>query len=147
MSGVVQALGEAIEERRPTLERALIEVARMGPALLEAHLGPAVSEIGEDDRDQLVRLLAGLIGERQHEACWFDDLAIDPAPLTFHAVVMHRRLPPAAWADVHRDAVDRDVGFAAAEPVGEPLGLGPLAPQALAWRLEHATELQPALSR
>ena len=43
-------------------------LGRQLPALLEEHLGPPVAEIGEHDRDQLVDVVAGLVGRREDEA-------------------------------------------------------------------------------
>src|SRR6476646_8360725 len=50
------------------------------PGLLEAHLGPAVAEVDEDYGHDLPRILAGLIGDGEHEPLRRDHLAVFALP-------------------------------------------------------------------
>ena len=64
---VGQPLVEPREEGAPALLRAFVLVRALVPALLEAHLGAPVAEVGEDDGDELVAAVAGLVGDREDE--------------------------------------------------------------------------------
>src|SRR5436190_13378095 len=146
-SGVDQALRHAIEEARPPFPRALVLLRRHASALLKEHLGPAFAEVREDDDHQLVRVLPGLVGDGEHEALGLDHLAVFALPLNLAAprAGQHRRPPRSALPDVHRDRGHGHLGVAAAVPVREALGLGPLLPHLLPPRVEHAGDRQPLL--
>src|SRR5215211_1329379 len=148
-SGLGQVVLNAVEEGRPPFLCPLVLLGRHASALLEKHLGPAFAEVGEEDGHQLILLLAGLIREGESEPLGLDHLAVLPLPsdLPVARADEHRRSPRAPLPDVHRDGGQGHVGLAAAEPVSESLGLGPLPPHLLARRLEDAHDRYPLLAR
>src|SRR5512132_2129737 len=149
MSGLGQALCDAVEEGAPSFLGALVHLGRQRSALLEEHLGAAVADVGEDDGDELVSIFPGrLLRDREAEPLRLGDLAVlaVPADLAAAGLRVHRQPPRAAGPDVHRDRRQRHLGLGAAEPVGERLGLGPLLPDALARRVEHAGDRDSRLS-
>src|SRR5829696_6813442 len=135
-----QPLVESREEGAPALLGVVVLVGALVPALLEAHLGAPVAEVGEDDGDELVAVVVGLVGEAEDEPLGRVHFVVmaRPADLAAVGAAEHGRLPGAAGAHVHRERGERDLALEAAEPIGEALGLGPLAPDALAGGGEDA---------
>src|SRR4051812_37507230 len=144
----VEALGHPVEEPAPAALRRLVPVRGEAAArLLEAHLRAAVAELVEHHGAAVALLAAGLIGDREHEPLRRADLEVAALPADLAAVrpEEHGRAPGPAGPHVHRHGVERDVGVRAAVPVGEALGLGPLAPDALARRLEDPGDREAGL--
>jgi hypothetical protein len=56
----------------------LVHLCGQAASLLEEHLGSAVAEVGEDDRDELVRFIARLVGQREDEPLRLDASRYSP---------------------------------------------------------------------
>src|SRR3954468_2458682 len=132
--GLLQPRREAVEEDSPAgLRRRGVGGQRL--ALLEAHAGPAVAQVlQEDSALGVLAVLRRAVGDGEDETLGRDDLAVlaVPANLAALGAVEHRQPPRAALPQVHGDRIEGVVGVRAAVPVGEALGLGPLGPHALA---------------